>query len=257
MCCFSSNSLDKSYCVLSMIYSQLLLSCDISYMCTCFISFIFVSGLYISPSYAKHDIPPCSSFLCINYSRSRGFAPGVRSHRWLHVRTYVTIAFTPPYASSQWCQLQPAQQGRYLNGRWRIEQPQMATFVVSFTICHWRWKYTLCWFWIPTLLYVVEWEWESRENVHYAYGLLGSHERYLVSRYKRFGGTCCRHLQGRKGTLIYKGIMCEVGERNKMWMRRPKCWIHPIASTHSHCLFAHSLVAAESKTFIPRIADQI
>jgi hypothetical protein len=152
---------------------------------------------------------------------------------------------------------QPAQQGRYLNGRWRLEQTQMATFVVSFTICYWRWKYTLCWFWIPTLLYVAEWEWESWENVPYAYGLLGSDVRYLVSRYKRFEGICCRHLQGRKGTLIYKGIMCEVEEWNKTWMRRPKCWIHPTASTYNHFLFANSLVLAESKTFKSRITYQI
>jgi len=42
------------------------------------------------------------------------------------------------------------------------------------------------------------------------YGLLGSDVRYLVSRYKRFGAICCHHLQGRKGILIYKRIMCEV-----------------------------------------------
>jgi hypothetical protein len=49
-----------------------------------------------------------------------------------------------------------------------------------------------------------------------AYGLLGSDVGYSVSRYKCFGGICCRHLQGIKGNLIYKGIMCEVRDWNIM-----------------------------------------
>jgi len=52
--------------------------------------------------------------------------------------------------------------------------------------------------------------------MYYAYGLLGSDVGYLVSRYKRFGGICCRHLQGRKDILIYKEIMCEVRNWNIM-----------------------------------------
>jgi hypothetical protein len=128
-----------------------------------------------------------------------------------------TIALTPLCRSHQRCQLQPTQQDCCVNGRWRLEDPQMATFVVSFTICLWRLKYELCWFWIRTAIVRstmnvgVKIEWITLTAFR------GSHIGYLVTRYKLVWVICCHHLQGRTGALVCKGIMCQVGKLNKMW----------------------------------------